>query len=174
MSFDIASPQCSYIDPKQGQHQIASSLCRNSAGHASASLGVVRRSRVSNATGPRSGGPKRLQIRSGPTIKNTLTTAAATTATIAKMAEHYPHLVSAYFRDVVSWTRTPVGHSSLPSVHVIFGKDRRTGHRPMALCVSSMYFMQFAASPFSIAAFESGILTLQADATRPERQNGSV
>jgi hypothetical protein len=30
-------------------------------GHASASLGVVRRSRVSNATGPRSGGPKKLQ-----------------------------------------------------------------------------------------------------------------
>ena len=61
---------------------LASHKC---GGHTSASLGVVRRSRVSNATGPRSGGPKKLQTHSGPTIKITLAAMTATTAATAKI-----------------------------------------------------------------------------------------
>src|SRR6185295_11493244 len=44
-------------------------VLQTSRGQASASFGVVRRTRVSNSTGPRSAAPKVDQMRSGPTRK---------------------------------------------------------------------------------------------------------
>src|SRR5271157_1469891 len=56
-------------------------------GQASESFGDDRRFSVSKVTGPRSAGPNKAQIRSGPTIKNTAKTAIAAAATTTRTVD---------------------------------------------------------------------------------------